>query len=46
LGVFEPLVASSTGVRESAQSWQGLLLELKLAPELAVLDGALGFRQA
>jgi putative transposase len=39
------------GVRESAQSWRELLLDLKrrgltIAPELAVADGALGFWQA
>jgi Transposase, Mutator family len=39
------------GVRESTQSWQELLLDLKrrglaMAPELAVADGALGFWQA
>ena len=39
------------GVRESAQSWRELLLDLKrrgltVAPELAVADGALGFWQA
>jgi Transposase, Mutator family len=38
-------------VRESAQSWRELLLDLKrrglaMAPELAVADGALGFWQA
>jgi hypothetical protein len=39
------------GVRESAQSWKELLLDLKrrglaMGPELAVADGALGFWQA
>jgi putative transposase len=39
------------GVRESSQSWQELLVDLKargltIAPELAVADGALGFRKA
>jgi transposase-like protein len=39
------------GVRESAQSWRELLLDLRrrglaIAPELAVADGALGFWQA
>ena len=39
------------GVRESAQSWRELLLDLKrrglaVAPELAIADGALGFRKA
>jgi transposase-like protein len=45
------LVGLSDGVRESAQSWKGLLLDLKrrglaIGPELAVADGALGFWQA
>jgi putative transposase len=45
------LVGLIDGVRESAQSWRELLLDLKrrglaVAPELAVADGALGFRQA
>ena len=39
------------GVRESALSWKGLLLDLKrrgleIAPELAIADGALGFWKA
>ena len=39
------------GMRESAQSWKDLLLDLKrrglaVAPKLAVADGALGFWQA
>src|SRR5437868_10570594 len=39
------------GVRESAQSWKELLLDLKrrgltIGPELAVADGALGFWKA
>ena len=39
------------GVRESAQSWRELLLDLKrrglaVAPELAIADGALGFWKA
>jgi transposase-like protein len=39
------------GVRESAQSWRELLLDLKrrglaIGPELAVADGALGFWKA
>ena len=39
------------GVRESAQSWRGLLVDLKacglvVAPELAAGDGALGFWKA
>jgi putative transposase len=38
-------------MRESAQSWRELLLDLKrrglsIGPELAVADGALGFWQA
>jgi putative transposase len=45
------LVGLVDGVRESAQSWRELLLDLKrrglaIAPELAVADGALGFWQA
>ncbi len=45
------LVGLIDGVRESAQSWRELLLDLKrrglaVAPELAVADGALGFWQA
>jgi putative transposase len=45
------LVGLSDGVRESAQSWRELLLDLKrrglaIGPELAVADGALGFWQA
>jgi len=45
------LVGLIDGVRESAQSWKELLLDLKrrglaAAPELAVADGALGFWQA
>jgi transposase-like protein len=39
------------GVRESAQSWRELLVDLKarglsVAPEVAVGDGALGFWKA
>src|SRR5262249_60547686 len=42
------LVGLIDGVRESAQSWKELLLDLKrrglsMGPELAVADGALGF---
>src|SRR5215218_3215696 len=42
------LVGFQVGVRESAQSWRELLVEMKrhgltIAPELAVGDGALGF---
>jgi putative transposase len=45
------LVGLIDGVRESAQSWRELLLDLKrrglaTAPELVVADGALGFWQA
>jgi transposase-like protein len=45
------LVGLNDGVRESAQSWRELLLDLKrrglaMGPELAVADGALGFWQA
>lgn len=45
------LVGFQVGVRESAQSWRELLVDLKargltVAPELAVGDGALGFWKA
>jgi transposase-like protein len=45
------LVGFQAGVRESAQSWRELLVEIKrrglsLAPEIAVGDGALGFWKA
>ena len=45
------LVGFQVGVRESAQSWRELLIEVKrrgltIAPEIAVGDGALGFWQA
>jgi transposase-like protein len=45
------LVGLADGVRESAQSWRELLLDLKhrglaIGPELAVGDGALGFWKA
>src|SRR3981081_1469900 len=45
------LIGFQVGVRESAQSWHELLVEaksrgLKIAPEIAVGDGALGFRKA
>jgi putative transposase len=45
------LVGFQVGVRESAQSWRELLVEMKrrgltIAPELAVGDGALGFWKA
>jgi transposase-like protein len=45
------LVGFQVGVRESAQSWRELLVDVKrrglsIAPEIAVGDGALGFWQA
>jgi putative transposase len=45
------LVGFQVGMRESAQSWRELLVDLKarglaVAPELAVGDGALGFWKA
>src|SRR5215218_8033819 len=45
------LVGFQVGVRESAQSWRELLVEMKarglaVAPEIAVGDGALGFWKA
>jgi putative transposase len=45
------LVGFQTGVRENAQSWRELLLDIKqrgleIAPDLAVGDGALGFWKA
>src|ERR1035437_4283123 len=45
------LIGFTDGMRESAQSWRDLLLDLKrrglaVAPELAVADGALGFWKA
>ena len=45
------LVGFHVGVRESAQSWRELLVDLKarglaVAPELATSDGALGFWKA
>jgi transposase-like protein len=45
------LVGFQVGVRESAQSWRELLVEvkrrgLKIGPEIAVGDGALGFWKA
>jgi transposase-like protein len=45
------LVGLADGIRESAQSWRELLLDLKwrglaMAPQLAVADGALGFWRA
>jgi transposase-like protein len=45
------LVGFQVGIRESAQSWRELLVEvkqrgLKIAPEIAVGDGALGFWKA
>src|ERR1700730_5582011 len=45
------LIGFQVGVRESTQSWRELLVEaksrgLKIAPEIAVGDGALGFWKA
>ncbi|HVD75673.1 MAG TPA: IS256 family transposase [Xanthobacteraceae bacterium] len=45
------LIGFQVGVRESAQSWRELLVEVKsrgltIAPEIAVGDGALGFWKA
>lgn len=45
------LIGFQVGVRESAQSWRELLIDiqargLSIAPELAVADGALGFWKA
>ena len=45
------LVGFQTGVRESAQSWRELLIDIKqrgleIAPDLAIGDGALGFWRA
>ncbi len=45
------LVGFQVGVRESAQSWRELLVDLRarglaVAPEIAVGDGALGFWKA
>lgn len=45
------LLGFQTGMRESAQSWRELLVDLKarglsIAPEIAVGDGALGFWKA
>ena len=45
------LIGFKTGMRESAQSWKELLVDLKarglsIAPEIAVGDGALGFWRA
>ena len=45
------LVGFQVGMRESAQSWRELLVDLKarglaIAPELATGDGALGFWKA
>ena len=49
-GVKE-LIGFQTGMRENAQSWRELLVDLKarglsIAPELAIGDGALGFWNA
>ena len=45
------LIGFQTGMRESAQSWKELLVDLKsrglsIAPEVAIGDGALGFWKA
>jgi len=45
------LVAVQSGIRESTESWRGVLLDLKArgltkAPKLAICDGALGFQNA
>jgi transposase-like protein len=45
------LVGFQTGMRESAQNWKELLVDLKnrglvVAPEIAIGDGALGFWKA
>src|ERR1700693_850774 len=45
------LVGFQTGMRESAQSWRELLVDIKqrgleIAPDLAIGDGALGFWKA
>lgn len=45
------LIAMESGIRESAQSWREVLLDLKFrgltkAPKLAICDGALGFQNA
>ena len=45
------LIGFQVGVRESAQSWRELLIDVKqrglqIAPEIAVGDGALGFWKA
>ena len=50
-GGQEGALGFQVGVRESAQSWRELLVEvkargLKIAPEIAVGDGALGFWKA
>ena len=45
------LVGFQTGVRENAESWRELLIDIKqrgleIAPDLAIGDGALGFWKA
>ncbi|MGY3034043.1 hypothetical protein ACVIIV_003213 [Bradyrhizobium sp. USDA 4354] len=45
------LIGFQVGVRESAQSWRELLIDVKqsglqIAPEIAIGDGALGFWKA
>ena len=51
LGGKKEIVGFTDGMRESAQSWRDLLLDLKrrgltMPPEIAVADGALGFWKA
>jgi putative transposase len=51
IGATAELVGFTDGVRESAQDWRDLLLELKrrgldVPPRLAIADGALGFWKA
>jgi putative transposase len=52
LAEAQPFAAAlRVGVRESAQSWRELLIDIKrrgleIAPDLAVGDGALGFWKA
>ena len=48
---MKELIGFQTGMRESAQSWRELLVDLKarglsIAPEAAIGDGALGFWKA
>lgn len=51
VGGKKELLAIEPGIRESAQSWREVLLDLKFrgltkAPKLAICDGALGFQNA